>query len=101
MAKDRIDSSSSNLNAVYIKGDNKDTSNDNAKYVSYLTLPAGTYFSSTSFTITFWINVEKTLDTNAKVARVLEFSDGLANDKQNSIAAYLKQGSTTTNTVVI
>ncbi len=41
-----------------------------------------------------------TLDTNAKVAGVLEFSDGLANDKQNSIAVYLKQGSTTTNTVV-
>jgi len=43
---------------------------------------------------------KKTLAAD-KIARVLDFSDTAAGaDKQNSIAVYLKQGSTTANTVV-
>jgi hypothetical protein len=87
---DRI-SSPSNLNGVYIKGGNT------ANYVSFLTLPTDTYFSSTSFTITFWINVA-IIPNVGKQARIIDFSD--ATNKANGIAACIRPASNPTNTAV-
>jgi len=88
--------STTNLNGVYIKGGNTETSNADA-YVSYLTLPADTYFSTTSFTITFWINVV-TIPGKGKQARVIDFSD--VPTKANGIAVWIKQGTNASNAAI-
>jgi len=84
--------------AIYIKGANGPATTA-AAYTSYLTLPAGSYFCSTAFTITFWINVQTPLGLETNIARVLDFSDTTA--KANGIAVYLEQGTTNTNTAVV
>ena len=103
---DRV--SSTNNDAIYIKGGNLVASTD-AAYNSYLVLPSDKYFCGYysfpefsgyiiyNFTITFWINVKKPLATN-KIARVIEFSDIAA--KKNAIGIYLKQGDNSANTAV-
>jgi hypothetical protein len=74
--------------------------NANTAYISFLTLPTYTYFSSTSFTITFWIRVI-TLPAlavvgppavAAKQARVIDFSD--ATTKANGITVFIKAATT-------
>ena len=103
---DRV--SSTNNDAIYIKGGNLAATTD-AAYNSYLVLPSDKYFCGNvsfpqfsgyiinNFTITFWINVKKPLETN-KIARVIEFSDTAA--KKNATGIYLKQGSNSANTAV-
>jgi len=91
---DRI-ANPSNINGLYIKGTTAlITVNGGANdYVSFLTLPTGTYFSTSSFTITFWVfTTQTTAFTATKTARVIDFSD--AATKANGIAVYLKPGVT-------
>jgi hypothetical protein len=100
--------SSTNNDAIYIKGGNLAATTD-AAYNSYLVLPSDKYFCGYysfpqislnaiyNFTITFWINVKKPLATN-KIARVIEFSDTAA--KKYGIGIYLKQGDNSANTAV-
>jgi hypothetical protein len=88
---DRI-ANPSNINGLYIKGGIAPVTT-NTDYVSFLTLPTGTYFSTSSFTITFWVfTTQTTAIATTKTARVIDFSD--AATKANGIAVYLKPGVT-------
>jgi len=92
LVNDRI-ASSVNLNGVYFQGGNLATGGNKAKYTNYLTLPSGTYFSSTSFTITYWVyTTQTTAVPDAKSLRIIDFSD--ADTKKNVISIYLRPGVT-------